>query len=66
MTNSKHTIIIDILNEKALSFLENMESQNLIRIKKNNTKFNAAFKGAMQKQPLDEIDRQLKELRESW
>jgi len=63
------TVTVDIINEKALSFLKNLEDLKLIRIRKNSIEqidsmnLIAKYKGAMQKQPLDEIDNQLNELR---
>jgi len=63
------TVTVDIINEKALSFLKNLEDLKLIRIRKNSIEQTdsmnliAKYKGAMQKQPLDEIDNQLNELR---
>lgn len=70
--NNIQTLIIDILNEEALEVLENMEAQNLIRARENDailkTSGNriAAYKGAMKKQTLHKIEKQLKELRGSW
>ncbi len=70
MNNTK-TLIIDILNEEAIEVLENLECQNLIRIRKKNTKPNTSnnsitvYTGAMQKEPIDEVEKQLKALRGS-
>ncbi|MDZ7776976.1 MAG: hypothetical protein U5L09_15870 [Bacteroidales bacterium] len=65
------TIEIDILNEKALKLLQELEHLQLIRVRRKKTlKDEAAtmakYKGAMQKQPLNEVDNQLNELRSSW
>ncbi len=66
------TITIDIINEKALSLLKNLEGLKLIRIRKNSIEANdstnpiAKYKGAMQKQSLEDVDNQLNELRGSW
>lgn len=55
----------------AIKVLQKLESQHLIKLhKKSNTieKENpiAKLKGAMAKQPIEEIEAQLKELRDSW
>ena len=64
------TLKIDIINDKALSLLKDMEFLNLIRLHdKNDKKLNISieqFKGAMTKQPLNEIDSELQNLRDSW
>ncbi len=63
------TIEIDILNEKALKLLRELEHLKLIRVRKNlknNSVGIAKYKGAMKKQPLNEVDKQLNELRSSW
>lgn len=66
------TVTVDIINEKALSLLKNMEGLKLIRIRKNRVEQKdsmnliAKYKGAMEKQPLEDIDNQLNELRQSW
>lgn len=65
------TITIDIINEKAIKVLEDLELLQLIRLHRDqvqDTAINwvASYKGAMSKQPLDEIDNQLNELRNGW
>lgn len=66
------TVTIDIMNEKALSLLKNLEGLKLIRIRKSSVEGKdsinsiAKYKGAMQKQSLKDVDNQLKELRGSW
>ncbi|WP_431215142.1 hypothetical protein ACQ86N_10705 [Puia sp. P3] len=67
------TVTIDILNEKALSLLRDLELLKLIRLRKQKEESNvtginlvAKYKGAMTRQPLDEIDQQLKDLRNEW
>lgn len=63
------TITVDILNEKALSLLRNLEKLNLIKLQvgpSNDVKEEqdwSKFKGAMSKQSLDKIDSQLNEIR---
>lgn len=66
------TLTIDIINEKAIKLLHDLESLQLIRVRRENplketqTKWEAKYKGAMQKQSLIEIDNQLNDLRNSW
>ena len=66
------TLTIDIINEKAVKLLQDMELLHLIRLRHETPQkaelLNWAdkYKGAMQKQPLSEIDNQLNELRGSW
>lgn len=66
------TITIEIINEKALKLLQDMELLHLIRLKKEKAGQKAdspdwtKYKGAMAKQPLEEIDQQLNELRSEW
>jgi uncharacterized coiled-coil DUF342 family protein len=64
------TIEIDILNEKALKLLKELEHLKLIRVRrkkslKDNSVSIKKYKGAMRKQPLNEVDNQLNELRGS-
>lgn len=66
------TLIIEIINDKALKLIQDMELLKLIRVRKGKVQqeerinWTAKYKGAMQKQSLDEIDDQLKDLRNSW
>jgi len=66
------TLTIDILNEKAVQLIKDLELLKLIRVRKDKTKqevainWAAKYKGAMQKQPLTEVDDQLNDLRKSW
>ncbi len=66
------TVTIDIINEKALSLLKNLEGLKLIRIRKNSAEPKDSinritkYKGAMQKESIEDIDNQLNELRGSW
>lgn len=65
------TIIIDILNNKAVKHLQELELLQLIRMRREKpltTQINwaAKYKGAMTKQPLTDIDNQLSELRNQW
>lgn len=67
------TVTIDILNEKALNLLQDLELLKLIRLRKGNVESNISgmnlvekYKGAMTRQPINEIDQQLKDLRNEW
>ena len=66
------TLTIDIVNDKVIKLLHDLESLQLIRVrrekplKETQIKWEAKYKGAMQKEPLIEIDNQLNELRNSW
>lgn len=67
------TLTIDILDDKALSLIKDLELLKIIRVRKDkllnnsgNTDMVAKYKGAMTQQPLDEVDQQLNELRNGW
>ncbi len=67
------TITIDILNDKAISLLRDLELLKVIRLRKEKHEPGPAsinliekYKGAMSKQPLSEVERQLRELRNGW
>lgn len=66
----RHTVTIDIINEKAIKLLEDLEVLQLIRLHKENvptiTLWKEHYKGAMTKQPLADIDSQLQQLRNEW
>ena len=64
------TITIDIINEKAIDLLQDLEVLKLIRLRKEkagrkNTDW-GKYKGAMSKQSISELDQQLNELRNEW
>jgi hypothetical protein len=66
------TLTIDIINDKAVKLIQDMELLKLIRVRKNPTQneetinWAAKYKGGMIKQPLNEVDNQLNDLRNSW
>ncbi len=67
------TVTLDILDDNALSLLKNLEALKIIRIQDNEekpkaskTNLAAKYSGAMTKQSLEEINKQLKELRDEW
>jgi hypothetical protein len=65
------TITVDIINQKALKLLQELEQLQLIRLRREDAKetkidWKSKYKGAMTKQPLSEIDGQIDELRAGW
>lgn len=66
------TVTIDILNNKAVKLLQDLELLQLIRVRKEmqssptTLNWTATYKGAMTKEPQDEVDNQLNELRNDW
>ena len=66
--------VIDLLNNKALKLLQDLELLDIIRLHKtdeNQTKSNIErwdirFKGAMSKQSINTIDDEQKKLRDEW
>ena len=66
------TIMIDVINKKALRLLKDLELLQLIRMRKQrefqrtSIDWATKYKGAMTKQPMIDIDRQLNELRNEW
>ena len=67
------TITLDILDDKAINLLKDLEAMNVIRIQSNSDELktpsqnlSAKYSGAMTKQPLEEIDKQLNDLRNEW
>jgi hypothetical protein len=66
------TITIDILNEKALNLLYDLELLQLIRLRRKKhhnlpiDNWAAKYKGAMQKQSISEIENQTNSLRNAW
>lgn len=60
-------LTIDVLNDLALNLLEDLESLKIIRVRKDRQIIDASaenlismYKGAMTRQPLTEIDNQLR------
>ncbi|XWN35317.1 MAG: hypothetical protein ROO73_00795 [Roseivirga sp.] len=65
------TISIDIIDEKALKLLQDLEGLQLIRLRRDPTAPLlpidwTKYKAAMTQQPLPEVDQQLKDLRNGW
>ena len=65
------TITIEILDEKALAILKDLEIQHLIKLQETNPSvYNAdqlkSLKGAMTQQLITDVDNQLNDLRNEW
>jgi hypothetical protein len=67
------TVTVDLLNEYAINLLKDLEVLRLIRVRKERTESKkdatnlvAKYKGAMSKQPLQEINQQLNDIRNEW
>jgi hypothetical protein len=65
------SIVVDILNERAVALLKDLESLQLIKLRVSQQNPNSKvdwtlYKGAMTKEPISEVDKQLSNLRESW
>lgn len=67
------TVTIDIINDKAIKLLQDLELLQLIRVHREKHLpidepdwKSSKYKGAMQKQPLIEIENQLNDLRNAW
>lgn len=64
------TVTIDIIDDKAMKLLRDLELMKLIRVRRekasNSVNWAKQYKGTMTKQPLTEIDDQLDKLRGGW
>jgi hypothetical protein len=66
------TVTIDIIDEKALRLLHDLELLKLIKMHRaepahqTDVRDWSRYKGAMTKQPVADLDRQLNELRNVW
>lgn len=62
------TIAIDIINDKVLNLLKDLEQMNLIKVRNESVAYKNLLdlKGAMKKQSIKEVDKQLDELRNEW
>jgi hypothetical protein len=67
------TVTIDILNDKALNLLKDLELLNIIRVRTDkiispagNEDLVKKYKGAMTKQSVSDIEKQLHDLRNEW
>ena len=67
------TLTIDVLNDKALNLLKDLELLKIIRVRKDKNIVNPSsgnliskYKGAMTAQPISEVDKQLDDLGKEW
>ena len=64
------TLTIDILDEKALNLIKDLETLKIIRVRKDKhvvaKDMISKYKGAMSPQPQNEIDKQINDLRNEW
>ena len=66
------TLTIDIINNKAVRLLHDLELLQLIRVRREKqqaaiaTDWASKYKGVMTKQSLTDVDNQLNELRSEW
>jgi len=65
------TITIDVINEKAMKLLQDLELLELIRLHKEKSDsdkepWTDRYKGAMTKQSMTDIENQLNEMRGEW
>ncbi|WP_090502604.1 hypothetical protein [Pedobacter terrae] len=67
------TITLDILNDKALDLLRDLELLKVIRLRKDSSAQDISindliskYKGSMQKQPISDVDDQLNSIRNEW
>lgn len=64
------TVTIDIINDKVLNLLRDLELMNLIKVRKEfeveKKKNLLDLKGAIRKQSINEVNKQLDELRNEW
>ena len=68
----EETILVDIINKKALNVLKDLEGLQLIRLRKSKevsriaTEWVAKYKKAMTQQSLHDTNEQLNKLRSVW
>jgi hypothetical protein len=68
------TATVDILQDRAMNLLKDLEALNVIRLPSEdnsdqngiNKSLSAKYSGAMTKQPIEEVDKQLNDLRNEW
>ena len=67
------TAIIEIKNDMAYSFLNNLERINMLRIvsrkkdlKNNRQKLSERFAGSLSGERVDELQKELKDMRNEW
>lgn len=66
------TVTIDIINNKVFKLLQDLELLQLIRLRTDKptsapvNEWATKYKGAMSKQPITDIDEQVRQLRNEW
>jgi hypothetical protein len=65
------TVIVEIKNEIALTFLRNLESMHILRVIENNTaktkqKLSERFAGCLSKERAEELQKELTQMRNEW
>jgi hypothetical protein len=65
------TVIVEIKNDIALSFLHNLESMHIIRVIENKTapvkqKLSERFAGCLSKERTEELQKELTQMRNEW
>ena len=65
------TITVDILDDKAINLLKDMEALKIIKLhpdkpEKSLANLASKYSGVMTKQSLEEIDKQLNDFRNEW
>ncbi|MEO6288008.1 MAG: hypothetical protein ABIN80_06265 [Dyadobacter sp.] len=67
------TVTVDIINDKAINLLMDLERLKLIRLRREVSEpaskiqnVKSKYKGAMSKQSVSDIERQLGDLRNEW
>jgi hypothetical protein len=65
------TLIVDIINQNALKLLQDLELLQLIKVRRevkaeiSNIEL-LKYKGAMKKQPIEQIEQQFIQIRQDW
>lgn len=64
-------VTVEIKNEIAMSFLQNLENMNILRVVENNIspdkqKLSDRFAGCLPKERVDELQKELIQMRSEW
>jgi hypothetical protein len=64
------TVTVEIKNEIAMSFLQNLERMNILRVVENispeKQKLSDRFAGCLSKERVDELQKELIQMRSEW
>ena len=65
------TVTVEIKNDIALAFLQNLESMHILRIVENKTypvkqKLSERFSGCLSKERTEELQKELAKMRDEW